>query len=164
MVAASLRSWKVKCKYLVPAVLLSCAAGFGQPDRPAAAPNLLTVDQAVAEALEANPEIRAAGRRVTLAQTKTSTAGSLDDPMFTVRDWQTPLRKPWDLNQAQLMFMVERTFPSMEKRMVRSRVAIENAQAAAEDLDTVRQEVTAEVRKTCADLKRSRCTTARLPC
>lgn len=116
---------------------------------------VLTVDQAVAEALQGNPEIRAAERRLALAQTKTSTAASLDDPMVTVRDWQTPLRKPWDLNQSQLMFMVERTFPSMDKRIVRSRVAIENAQVAQEDVDAARQDVTVEVRKICADLKRN---------
>jgi len=53
------------------------------------------------------------------------------------------------------MFMVERTYPSREKRMVRNRVAIENAQVAADDLDTARQQVAAEVRKTCAVLKRN---------
>ena len=44
------------------------------------------VDQAVAEARESNLEIRAAVRRLTLAQMKTSTARSLDDPMLMVRD------------------------------------------------------------------------------
>ncbi len=150
----------MNCKYLiVPLALALSWPCFGQSERhedsPARDAVVLTVDQAVAEALESNPEIRAAVRRLTFAQMKTSTAGSLDDPMFTVRDWQTPLSKPWDLNQAQLMFMVERTYPSMEKRLVRNRVAIENAQVAQDDVDTARQEVTAEVRKTCADLKRN---------
>lgn len=139
----------------VSAALACCATVFAQPGQPAAASAVLTVEQAVAQALDSNPEIRAAARRLALAQMKTSTAGSLDDPMFSVRDWQTPLSKPWDLNQAQLMFMVERTYPSREKRMVRNRVAIENAQVAADDLDTARQQVAAEVRKTCAVLKRN---------
>ena len=60
-------------------------------------------------------------RRLTLAQMKVSTARSLDDPMFSVRDWSTPLTKPWDLNQAQLMFMVQQTFPNKEKRDMRAR-------------------------------------------
>ena len=58
------------------------------PQSPTAAP--LSVDEAVAEALESNPEIRASVRRLSLAQLKTSTARSLDDPMFMVRDWDTP--------------------------------------------------------------------------
>ncbi len=111
----------MNCKYLIVPVALALSwPCFGQPERhedsPARDAVVLTVDQAVAEARESNPEIRAAVRRLTLAQMKTSTAGSLEDPMFTVRDWQTPLSKPWDLNQAQLMFMMEQTYPSQEKR------------------------------------------------
>ena len=113
------------------------------------------MDQAVAEARDANPEIRAAVRRLTLARMKTSTARSLDDPMLMVRDWQTPLAKPWDLNQAQFMFMLQQTFPNREKRDMRARLARDSVEVAAEDLESLRQEVAAEVRKTCADLKRN---------
>jgi outer membrane protein TolC len=116
---------------------------------------VLTVDQTIAEAREANPEIRAAARRLTLARMKIATARSLDDPMLAVRDWQTPLSKPWDLNQAQLMFMVQQTFPNREKRDMRARLAGDNVQVASEELETLRQEVAAGVRKTCADLKRN---------
>jgi outer membrane protein TolC len=116
---------------------------------------VLTVDQAIAEAREANPEIRAAMRRVTLAQMKTSTARSLEDPMFTVRDWQTPLVKPWDLNQAQLMFMLQQTFPNREKRDMRARVAGDSVDVSSAEVEILREEVAAEVRKTCADLKRN---------
>ncbi len=115
----------------------------------------LTVDQAVAEARDANPEIRAAVRRLSLAQTKTATARSLEDPMLMVRDWQTPLRKPWDLNQAQLMVMLQQTFPSREKRDMRVRLAGDSVEVAADDLETLRQEVAANVRKTCSTLKRN---------
>lgn len=116
---------------------------------------VLTVDQAVTEAREANPEIRAAAQRLALAQTKTATARSLDDPMLMVRDWQTPLKKPWDLNQAQLMFMVQQTIPNREKRDMRARLASDNVEVATEEVETLRQEVAAGVRKTCADLKRN---------
>jgi outer membrane protein, heavy metal efflux system len=153
---ARLRSWKVKFKYLlVPAASVFCWPAFAQPDRPVGAPDVLTVDQAVAEAREANPEIRSAMRRLALAQTKTATARSLDDPMFMVRDWQTPLRKPWDLNQAQLMFMVQQTFPNKEKRDMRAHLAGDNVEVASAEVETLRQDVAAEVRKTCADLKRN---------
>jgi outer membrane protein TolC len=120
---------------------------------PASVP--LTVDEAVAEARQGNPAIRAAVRRLSLAQMKISTARSLDDPMFQVRDWGTPLSKPWDLNQAQVMLMVQQTFPSRLKRDMRARVAGDDAALAAEELEAMRQEVDASVRKACADLKRN---------
>jgi outer membrane protein TolC len=131
----------------------SSAPAPSSPQRPTAMP--LSVDEAVAEALQSNPEIRASVRRLSLAQLKTSTARSLDDPMFMVRDWQTPLRKPWDLNQAQLMFSVQRTFLSKEKRDLRAKVAGDDAEVAASDLESTQQEVAAEVRKACADLMRN---------
>jgi outer membrane protein TolC len=115
----------------------------------------LSVDEAVAAALESNPEIRAAVRRLSLAQLKTATARSLDDPMLMMRDWDTPLRRPWDLNQAQLMVSLQQTFPSRLKRDQRARLAEDNAGIAAIDLETLRQEVSAEVRKLCSDLMRN---------
>jgi cobalt-zinc-cadmium efflux system outer membrane protein len=144
---------------IVPVALALSWPCFGQSERhqdsPARDAVVLTVDQAVAEARESNPEIRAAVRRLTLAQRKTSTARSLDDPMLMVRDWQTPLAKPWDLNQAQLMVMLQQTFPNREKRDMRARLAGDNVEVAADELESLRQQVAAEVRKTGADLKRN---------
>src|ERR1035441_4281318 len=140
-------------------------ACFGQTEpRSVAAPDLtvsdasvasLSVDEAVAAALESNPEIRAAVRRLSLAQMKTATARSLNDPMLMVRDWDTPVRRPWDLNQAQLMVSLQQTFPSRQKRDQRAKLAEDDAGIAAIDLETLRQEVSAEARKFCADLMRN---------
>ena len=146
---------------LLVALSISC---FGQskplttivptlPQAETSAP--LSVDEAVAKALETNPEIRAAVRRLSLAQSKTTTARSLDDPMFMVRDWQTPLRKPWDLNQAQMMFSVQQTFLGKDKRDARSKIAGDDVEVASSDLETTRQQVAADVRKACADLMRN---------
>ena len=155
----------MKSSYVVAPLLLALSlACFGQaepssapdpslPAGPTAAP--LSVEDAVAEALQSNPEIRASVRRLSLAQAKTTTAGSLDDPMFMVRDWDTPLRKPWDLNQAQMMFSVQQTFLSKEKRNARSKIAGDDVEAEASDLESTRQEVAAAVRKACADLMRN---------
>jgi outer membrane protein TolC len=114
-----------------------------------------SADEAVAEALQANPEIRAAVRRLSLAQLKGGTARSLDDPMLMMRDWDTPLRKPWDLNQAQLMVSLQQTFPDRRKRDLRAKLAEDDAGVAAIDLETLRQGVSAEVRKLCAELMRN---------
>lgn len=125
----------------------------GVPNGPTAVP--MSVDEAVAEALQANPEIRAAVRRLSLAQLKTTTARSLDDPMLMVRDWNTPLQKPWDLNQAQLMVSLQQTFLSKAKRDLRAKVAGDDAEAASSELESQRQEIAVEVRKACADLMRN---------
>lgn len=147
--------------YLVaPFALALSIACFGQTEsravaafEAAAAP--LSVDEAVAAALENNPEIRAAVRRLSLAQLKTTTARSLDDPMLMMRDWSTPLRRPWDLNQAQLMVSLQQTFPGRQKRDQRAKLAEDDAGVAANDLETLRQEVSVEVRKTSTDLMRN---------
>jgi len=156
----------VKCICVcAPFVLALSIACFGQAEpRSVAAPDLsisdaaaqpLSVNDAVAAALENNPEIRAAVRRLSLARLKTTTARSLDDPMLMTRDWDTPLRRPWDLNQAQLMVSIQQTFPNRQKRDQRARLAEDDAGVAANDLETLRQEVTVEVRKTCVDLMRN---------
>ena len=74
--------------------------------------------------------------------------------MLMVRDWDTPLRKPWDLNQAQIMVGVQRSFLSKEKRDAKARIAGDDLDVASSDLEVVRQEIAVEVRKACADLKR----------
>ena len=145
---------------LAPFVLALSIACFGQTEpRPTSVPDAaavsLSIDEAVAAALESNPEIRAAVRRLSLAQLKTTTARSLDDPMLMMRDWDTPLRQPWDLNQAQLMVSLQQTFTSRQKRDQRARLAEDDAGVAAIDLETLRQEVSAKVRKFCADLMRN---------
>ena len=134
--------------------------GSGQSVPPSSSSHLsadtpLSVDQAVTEALQSNTEIRAAVRRLSLAQLKTTTARSLDDPMLMVRDWDTPLRQPWDVNQAQLMFSVQQTFLSKEKRDARARIAGDDVEVASSELESLRQEVSADVREACADLKRN---------
>ena len=143
-----------------PFALAFSIACFAQIE-PGAAPTpglsvrSLSVDDAVAAALQENPEIRAAVRRVSLAQMKTGTARSLDDPMLMVRDWSTPLTKPWDLNQAQIMVGLQQTFPNRQKREMRARLAEDDATVEASNLESLRQEVAAEVRKLCADLMRN---------
>jgi outer membrane protein TolC len=138
----------------------SFVAGWGQTAPPAGSSHTvadapLTVDQAVAEALQSNTGIRAAVRRLSLAQLKTATARSLDDPMLMVRDWDTPLRKPWDLNQAQVMVSLQQTFPGKEKRDLRAKVADDDVGAASDELESMRQQVSASVREACAALLRN---------
>lgn len=144
--------------------VLSSSGCWGQAPSPSSlfataplqqSPASLSVEQAVAEALVGNPQVRAAVRRLSLAQMKTTTARSLDDPMLMVRDWQTPMRKPWDLNQAQLMFSLQQTFPGKQKLDLRAKVSDDDAQTAADDLEELRQDVSASVREACSALLRN---------
>ncbi len=148
--------------FYAPFVLALSIACWGQAEPRSASLSVgdaaavrLTVDEAVAKALDGNPEIRAAVRRLSLAQMKTATARTLDDPMFMVRDWGTPLKQPWDLNQSQLMFSLQQTFPGRQKLEMRAKLAVDDAGVAAIDLESLRQEVAAETRKLCADLMRN---------
>ncbi|MGD0831783.1 MAG: TolC family protein [Terracidiphilus sp.] len=143
-----------------PFVLALSIACFGQTEprsvsMPEAAVTTMSVDEAVAAALEGNPEIRAEVRRLSLARMKIATARSLDDPMLQVRDWDTPVTKPWDLNQAQLMVMLQQSFPGREKREMRAKLAEDDASGAEAALESLRQQVSAETRKLCSDLMRN---------
>ena len=140
-------------------VLCLAQSGPGSGDASASSASgaaaAMTVEEAVDAALEANPQIHAAVRRLSLAQSRRSTARSLDDPMLMVRDWSTPLSRPWDLNQAQVMISVQQNVVSKQKRDLRANVAGDDAEMAASDLESLRQDVAAAVRKACADLARN---------
>jgi outer membrane protein TolC len=75
--------------------------------------------------------------------------------MLMVRDWDTPLRKPWDLNQAQVMFSLQQTFPGKAKLDLRAKVAGDDVGAASDELESMRQQVSATVREACATLLRN---------
>jgi outer membrane protein TolC len=122
---------------------------------PAETQSPLTLEKARELADRNSPEIHAAQRRVAAAQSKVATAASLDDPMFTYRDWGTPLTQPWNLNQAQNMFMIQQTFPGKGKRELRSNMAGKEVEAERSALESVRQNVSARVRKSLVDLLRN---------
>jgi outer membrane protein TolC len=122
---------------------------------PAEIQSPLTLEKARELADRNSPEIHAAQRRVAAAQSKVATAASLDDPMFTYRDWGTPLTQPWNLNQAQNMFMIQQTFPGKGKRELRSNMAGKGVEAEKSALESVRQSVSARVRKALVDLLRN---------
>ena len=116
----------------------------------------MTLPQALEAAQANNPEIRSALKRVAVAEARAPGAGALDDPMAMYRDWGTPLRQPWNLNQAQNMLMVQQTFPGFGKRAARSEVAVKETEVAKLEAEAMRREVAVRVRKAFLDLLRSR--------
>jgi outer membrane protein, heavy metal efflux system len=112
----------------------------------------LTLEDAEKIALNANPDEQVALRRVAMAQAHVAAAGSLEDPSVMYRGWSVPLKRPWDLNQAQNMFGLSQTFPGGNKRALRTNVAQSDVDQAKANLDAVRLEVTVHVRKAFFDL------------
>ena len=115
----------------------------------------LTVDQAIELAERNAPRVRVAIRQVAMAQSKVTTAGALDDPMLMYKDWGTPLKKPWDLNQSQNMFMLQQTFPGSGKRAARAELASKDVDIAKAQVEMARQDARSQVRKLAADLLRN---------
>jgi cobalt-zinc-cadmium efflux system outer membrane protein len=115
----------------------------------------ITLEEAGRIALQANPEIRVAARRVAVAEARISSAGALDDPSVMYRGWQVPITQPWNYNAAMNMFMVGQTFPGPGKRALRSQIAGDAVTVAKAELDAKKREVSALVRKAFYDLLRN---------
>jgi cobalt-zinc-cadmium efflux system outer membrane protein len=114
-----------------------------------------TLNQIEEMALAANPEIRVAARKLAVVEAHVPSAGALDDPSFTYRGWQVPLRQPWNYNASQNMFMIGQTFPGPGKRGLRTSVAEGDVAEAKAALDATRLDVRIRVRKAFYDLLRA---------
>ena len=105
----------------------------------------LTLEQAEQIALQANPEIRVAARKLAIAEAHIPGAGALEDPSVTYRAWQVPLAQPLNYNAAMNMFMVGQTFPGPGKRTLRSQVATDSVAIAKAELEAKKREISAQV-------------------
>jgi outer membrane protein, heavy metal efflux system len=106
----------------------------------------MTLAEIESVALANNPEIKIAVRRVSLAEAGVPAAGNLDDPMFEYRAWGTPLARPWDLNQAQHMFMLSRKLPARGVRPLEKQVAATDVGVRRAEVEAARRDVQARVR------------------
>ncbi len=112
----------------------------------------ITLEEAERIALERNPEIAAAARKVATSQARVATAGTLDDPTVMYRGWGVPLNQPGSFNAAQNMFSISQTLPGAGKRALQSSIARSGVDIAQSELDQVRLEVRVRVRKAFDDL------------
>lgn len=113
---------------------------------------VLTLGDVERIALEENPQIAVAARRVAVAEAHVPIAGALDDPSAMYRGWGIPLGQPWDFNQAQNMFSLSQTFPGKGKRALRTSVAKSDVDVAKAELAETRLEVQVRVRRAFNDL------------
>jgi len=126
-----------------------------QHQHSAASGPTFTLDEIEQMALLSNPEIQVAVRRLAAVEAHLSAAGALDDPSLMYRGWGVPLRRPWDYNAAQNMFMVSQTFPGFGKRGLRSDIAKSDVAEAKTALDNTRLDVRVWVCKAFYDLLRT---------
>lgn len=113
---------------------------------------LAEVEQA---ALANNPEIQAIAKRVDLAEARVGGAGAFEDPSFMYRGWGAPLFEPWNVNQAQHMFMFSQNVPGPGKRGLRYLIAAEGADIAKLEVAAKRRQILARVRTAFYALLRS---------
>jgi outer membrane protein, heavy metal efflux system len=150
----------VLCVPAGPLFAQTRASAEGLPDFPAilgtdppdATAPALTLDETERMALERNPEIAEAARRVAMAAAGVPAAGSLDDAEFMYRGWGVPLSQPQNYNAAQNMFMVTQALPGRGKRSLRTDIAKSGVSEANDALDDIRLRVRVEVRKAFYDL------------
>lgn len=121
------------------------------PAEPATA-TALTLDEIERIALADNPEIHVAARKVAMAEARVPTTGKLDDPQLMLRNWQVPLRKPWDLNAAQNMLMFSQSLPGPGKRGLQTGIAQSDVTVAKDELEWVQWQIRVRLRKAFFDL------------
>jgi outer membrane protein, heavy metal efflux system len=150
--------------FLVCACALSAAAEDPFPTAIALLPQhehsgasgpAFTLDEVEQMALLGNPDIQVVVRKLAVVEAHVPAAGALDDPMLGYRGWGVPLRRPWDYNAAQNMFMVSQTFPGFGKRGLRTDLARSDVAEAKAALDNDRLDVRVRVRKAFYDLLRA---------
>ncbi|HEX7727482.1 MAG TPA: TolC family protein [Terracidiphilus sp.] len=117
------------------------------PDTPA-----LTLDEAERMALERNPEIAVAARKLDTVQAHKPLAGALEDPMAMVRIWGVPFTQPGNLNAAQNMFGISQALPGAGKRPLEASMARTDVEIAQARLEQVRLAVRVRVRRAFNDM------------
>jgi outer membrane protein TolC len=111
----------------------------------------LTLDDAIAEALRANPAIAAAQLRADAAKARPVQERSLPDPMVSAG--YSSNGRPWPgaglgtEPTSNIGFMVSQNIPYPGKRDLRAAMANREADAQAQDIETARLSLTARVKQ-----------------
>jgi cobalt-zinc-cadmium efflux system outer membrane protein len=120
---------------------------------PAAAESILIIDHLVSEALEQNPEIAAARRRLEAAREKIPQAGALDDPMLGLGVVNLP--NNFDFNEEDMTMKeisVSQKFPFPGKRSLMRAVAEKQADEVSGEVQETANQVVKNVKLAFYDL------------
>lgn len=123
------------------------------PFRAAAEDNILTLDEAVAEVLAANQDVRAAGYRVEAAKARIPQAKALEDPMVGVMFEDVPFGDGVGSGE-EINYRIEQKVPFPGKRHVRGKAARFDAEAAAANASARVRDVLLDLQRTYYDVYR----------
>ena len=138
---------------------LGAAAGLGTASAqehghhaaPAAGEGVLTLEAAVAAALERNPDLAAARERAAAAGEQARASGRFPAPDLVGQLWQQPLDDPFAFDQANMwMLGVRQMIPAPGSRSLRERAGRGDAAAREADAESRGLDVVAGVRRAFA--------------
>jgi cobalt-zinc-cadmium efflux system outer membrane protein len=129
-------------------------AGAQEPGHHAALPaaaGVLTLEAAVAAALERNPDLAAARERAGAAEARARAAGRFPAPSLEGQLWQQPLEDPFAFDQANMwMLGVRQMIPAPGSLSLRERAGRDDAAARDAEAESRRLEVVSQVRRAFA--------------
>jgi outer membrane protein, heavy metal efflux system len=131
---------------LVAIVSYAAAAGAQELAEPA------TLSQISAEALDKNPEIQAAKRKLDSVHARSKQALYLEDPELNLEAWGVPLDDPLRYRSANpLIIGVRQKLPFFGKLGLKGEMADQEVVMAEEELRAKEQEIMAKVKSAYAD-------------
>ncbi|MFN7085245.1 MAG: TolC family protein [Burkholderiales bacterium] len=132
---------------------LALPASAAEPVLPAA-PSAVSLDKLVAEALQNNPEIRAAHKEQAAAAERVAPAGALDDPMLEAGIVSLPSNSLRFDREDMTMKMIglSQRFPYPGKRGLREDVAAREAQAAGYNYQEIANRIIRDLKLAYFDL------------
>jgi len=113
---------------------------------------VLSLSELVTQALESNPEIQAAKRKVEAARARAGQATYLEDPELNWEAWGVPLNQPVNYRKANpLIFGVRQKLPFFGKLGLKGEMAGQEVRMVEEELRAKEQEIIAKVKSSYAD-------------
>jgi outer membrane protein TolC len=112
----------------------------------------LSLSEAIAEALQSNPEIQAAKNKLESARARSKQATYLEDPELNMEAWGVPLNHPVKYRSANpLIIGVRQKLPFFGKLGLKGEMAMQDVRMAEEELRAKEQEILAKVKTAYAD-------------
>src|SRR5215471_19772955 len=112
-----------------------------------------SLSQLITSALENNPEIQAARKKVESARAKAGQAGYLEDPEFNLEAWGVPLNRPLSYRSANpIVIGLRQKLPFFGKRGLQTDMAGQEVKMAEEELRAKEIDITAKIRTAYADV------------
>ena len=116
----------------------------------------LTLDAAIGEALQRNPELIVLRQQFEGAQNRPAQERFLMPPSLEAQIWQWPLTTANPLNTNMYMFTVQQELPGRGKRELRAAVAEKDVQLALAEIAVRARDVIKEVQRAYVDLSVAR--------